>query len=188
MVTLLLIPTLPLDLHPGNIICHMVKDKPTRRSWFSKRADRMPHIQMTLIDAGLIVEMNKKDRRNFVELFSAILRNDGERAGRLMVERSRTGFCLDDDAFAQEIKDIVTDVHKSGLNFRKVSVSELLGRVMSACYKYQVKLESKFITVVIAMTILEGLGRRLNPDADIFLAATPYIAKAAAKMLLTDDF
>jgi aarF domain-containing kinase len=141
---------------------------------------------MNLIDAGLIVEMNRKDRRNFIELFSAVLMNDGLKAGHLMVERSRTGVCKDKDGFAVEMNEIVSDVHKSGLNFRKVSVSELLGRVMHACYKHQVKLESKFISVVLAMTILEGLGRRLNPDADLMLAAGPYIAKAAAKMILDE--
>ena len=38
-----------------------------------------------------------------------------------------------------------------------------------------VKLESNFVSVVVAIGVLEGLGRRLDPDVDLIGLATPYI-------------
>lgn len=171
------------DLHPGNIICNIPANKHHGKSRFWS-SDHHEAMRLSLIDAGLIAQLSDGDRRNFVDLFSAVVKNDGGRVGKLMVERSRTGTCLDVEGFANEMHKIVSEVHESGLNFRKISVSALLSRVMYACYKYQVKLESKFISVVLAIGVLEGLGRRLNPDVDLMLTASPYIARAAAQMLL----
>ena len=173
------------DLHPGNIIFDIPYNKLYGASRFWSN-DHRDSIRMSLIDGGLVAQLSDGDRRNFIDLFSAVVKNDGGRVGKLMVERSRTGSCLDLDGFSQEMNSIVSGVHESGLNFKKISVSALLSRVMYACYKYQVKLESKFISVVLAIGVLEGLGRKLNPDVDLMMTATPYIAKAAAQMLLSN--
>ena len=173
------------DLHPGNIICSIPSNKlyGASRFWPS---DHQESLRMSLVDAGLVAHLSDGDRRNFIDLFSAVVKNDGGRVGKLMVERSRTGACLDVEGFSREMNKIISEVHESGLNFKKISVSALLSRVMYACYKHQVKLESKFISVVLAIGVLEGLGRRLNPDVDLMMTATPYIAKAAAQMLLAN--
>ena len=47
------------------------------------------------------------------------------------------------------------------------------------CYTYQVKLEPKFVSVMIAMGVVEGLGKRLDPDVDVLSRAAPYVLKAA---------
>lgn len=46
------------------------------------------------------------------------------------------------------------------------------------CYLYQVKLEPKFVSVMVAMGVVEGLGKRLDPDVDVLLRAAPYVLKA----------
>lgn len=44
----------------------------------------------------------------------------------------------------------------------------------------KVKLESKFTSVVIAIAVLEGVGRSLDPDCNILQASLPVVAKAGA--------
>lgn len=73
----------------------------------------------------------------------------------------------------------VSEVHQSGLTLGKVGVGALLHRVLALCYKHRVKLESNFVSVVLAIGILEGLGRRLNPDCDILRLAAPYVLSAS---------
>lgn len=46
----------------------------------------------------------------------------------------------------------------------------------------QVKLESRFASVVTAIAVLEGVGRSLDPDLNILQAALPVVAKAKAQM------
>lgn len=42
----------------------------------------------------------------------------------------------------------------------------------------QVKLESKFSSMLVAIAVLEGVGRSLDPDCNILKAALPVVAKA----------
>lgn len=47
---------------------------------------------MILLDAGLVTELDAVDRRNFLDLFTAVAVGDGRLAAQLMIERSRYGF------------------------------------------------------------------------------------------------
>ncbi len=40
------------------------------------------------------------------------------------------------------------------------------------------KLESNFASVVLAIMVLEGLGRALDPDLDVITKAAPYLIRS----------
>jgi aarF domain-containing kinase len=86
---------------------------------------------------------------------------------------------IDPGTFCQEMSTIVSEVHRNGLTLGKIGVGELLQRVLVLCYHHRVKLESNFSSVVIAMGVLEGLGRRLDPDINLLKLAAPYVLSAA---------
>jgi aarF domain-containing kinase len=46
----------------------------------------------------------------------------------------------------------------------------------------QIKIESRFVSVIISLGILEGLGRRLDPDVDILKMAAPIVLRNALVM------
>lgn len=54
----------------------------------------------------------------------------------------------------------------------------LIQKVLGLCLQYQVKLESHFASVLLAIGVLEGVGRSLDPELDILTAATPIIVKS----------
>ena len=72
--------------------------------------------RLSFIDAGLVSTLDKQDRKNFVELFSAVVVNNGKRVGELMVDRSRDegAKCIDREKFCLEIGELVNSVHVSG--------------------------------------------------------------------------
>ena len=95
-------------------------------------------------------------------MFSAVVRNRGKEAGHLMVERNRhpANASMSEqtkERFAAEIASVVTEVHDSGLSLGRIGVAALLQKVLVACYKHQVKLESKFVSTVLAIGVVEGL-------------------------------
>ena len=49
----------------------------------------------------------------------------------------------------------------------QVKVGELLSAVFHTCTKHRVKIESNFASVLLAIFVLEGIGRSLNPELDI---------------------
>lgn len=138
------------------------------------------HPHLAFIDTGLAVELEKDDRQNLVDLFKAVINNDGYSVGRLMIDRSRdSSKVINGDIFAYEMKAVVNEVHEAGLDLRKISISTLLQRVLMLCYQHQVKLEPRYATVIIALGVVEGLGRQLDPDVDILQRAAPYVMKAS---------
>jgi aarF domain-containing kinase len=152
------------DLHPGNLI---VRDKGNGE------------LELSMIDAGIVAKLLPEDRKNFIELFDAVIKNDGKRVGRLMIERSRGKVCINEDGFMKELDDVVKEVHQSGLSLGRIGIGPLLQKVLVACYNHGVKIESRFAIVIIALGISEGLGRRLDPDVDILKCAVPYVLKAS---------
>jgi aarF domain-containing kinase len=168
------------DLHPGNVLVSLRGDHALPSS---SRASNSKTIDVTFIDTGLVASLEPNDRRNFIDLFSAVVKNDGYRVGQLMVERSRGGVdgVRNPEAFYKELESIVSEVHDAGLSLKRISVGDILQRVLVACYVNQVKLEPKFVSVAIAIGVVEGLGRRLDPNVDILKIATPFILKAALK-------
>jgi len=155
------------DLHPGNIF--------VRHDTEAHKAK--PHL--TFIDAGIVTELTQQDRRNFVDLFYAIATGQGEAAGRLMIERSRRHECQDPEGFCRGISRIVEEA-TAGQHLRlgKIRVGFLIQKVLALCIQYKVKLESNFASILLAIGVLEGVGRSLDPELDILAAATPVILKS----------
>lgn len=151
------------DLHPGNIIL--------------RRHGR--NFELVFIDAGLTVGLQPTDRRNFIDLFTAIVKRDANAVGRLMVERSRGKRCANPAAFERDLAEIVNDVHSHGLSLGRIKVGDLLQRVLVLCYMHGVKLESRFANLILAIGVIEGLGRRLDPDLDLISKAAPFILKSS---------
>ena len=152
------------DLHPGNII---VQQHDTGSA------------SLVMIDAGIVSELDRANLRNLLELFEAVIKNDGPRAGRLMIERSGDGGsrCVRPKDFEDEMTVLIDSVHAQGLTLGKIGVSSLLRKVLSLCYDHQVQLEARFVSVVIAVGVMEGLVRRLDPDVDLFSSAAPWVAR-----------
>eukprot|EP01052_Picozoa_sp_SAG31_P052036 SAG31_NODE_12646_length_927_cov_1.336957_2_plen_240_part_01 len=84
------------DLHPGNILVHSMDASVQSSTDVVKshihhknaKSDAPAGLGLTLLDAGLVVSLSPQDRENFVDLFAAVLRGQGERAGQLMLERA----------------------------------------------------------------------------------------------------
>ena len=57
----------------------------------------------------------------------------------------------------------------------QVRIGGVLGRVLSAVRHHRVKLDSNFVSVVVSISLLEGIGRQLDPEIDIFREALGFI-------------
>lgn len=142
--------------------------------------------RLCFIDSGIIATLNKQDQKNLIELFDAVIRNDGYRVGKLMIERSRFPSSISKDnkeKFSLEMDRLVSDVHKVGLKCSKIDINQLLTDVLKLCYSYQIKLESRFAVIILAMGIVEGLGKKVDPNVDILASAAPFVAKAMIQQI-----
>lgn len=127
------------------------------------------HAELVFIDAGLVTELNDTNRTNFIALFRALSEFDGYAAGELMAERSRTPeTVVDKEVFALKVERLVDKVKKRTFALGSVSIGDLLDQVLLLVRTHHVRMEGDFVLVVVAILLLEGLGRQLDPELDLF--------------------
>ncbi|CCD25072.1 Cqd1p NDAI_0E02550 [Naumovozyma dairenensis CBS 421] len=184
------------DLHPGNVLIRFVKTNKYGTSILSSEVDdfkvthslrkkfekqdpefilELKHVlenytpQVCFIDTGLVTELNDKNRVNFIDLFNALARFNGYRAGELMIERSRTPeTAIDKELFALKVKKLTDKVKQRTFTLGTVSIGDLLEQMLTMVRSHHVRMEGDFVSVVVAILLLEGIGRQLDPDLDLF--------------------
>ncbi|KAK2841589.1 hypothetical protein FQN49_006109 [Arthroderma sp. PD_2] len=141
--------------------------------------------QLIFIDTGLVTELNTVNRRDFLDLFRAIAEFDGYKAGYLMVERSRQpDSVIDAEIFALRMQHLVLSIKGRTFALGNVKLGDILSDVLYMVRNHHVRLEGDFINVVISALLLEGIGRRLDPDLDIFKNALPILRQLGSKSTL----
>ncbi|CAG0879702.1 unnamed protein product [Darwinula stevensoni] len=175
------------DLHPGNILTrrmmHEVEDS-NMGLWSSlikwcDILDKNEDVEafkpeMIILDCGIVVRMSKHDVRSFRETFTAIVANEGEKVADIILKNSQHE-CLNPDSFRKSIMKLVSAAHENTLSLGKVDVGALLQSFFSTVIAHKVRLESQFSSIMLAIMVLEGLGRSLDPDMDILKKAQPYL-------------
>ncbi|CAK9441238.1 uncharacterized protein LODBEIA_P51070 [Lodderomyces beijingensis] len=127
------------------------------------------HVEICFLDVGLITELNHQDRVNFIDLFKSLSEFDGYKAGELMVERSRTPeTAINKEIFALKVEKLVDRMRDRTFTLGNVSIGDLLEQVLSMVRSHHVRMEGDFVTVIVAILLLEGIGRQLDPNLDLF--------------------
>lgn len=127
------------------------------------------HAEICFLDAGIVTELNETDRVNFIALFRALSEFDGYRAGELMIERSRTPeTAINKEIFAIKVERLVNTMKARTFALGNISIGDLLDQVLGMVRAHHVRMEGDFVSVVVAILLLEGIGRQLDPDLDLF--------------------
>ncbi len=123
--------------------------------------------------------LSPKDLDNFRSVFRAVIDNDGSRVGELFLDRS-THYCTDRAAFVRDMEEVVLEARRLELNLDRFNVGELLTKVFNTLLTHKVKLDASFSATILAIMVLEGLGKSLDPEMNIIMKAAPYLAGVAA--------
>lgn len=146
------------DLHPGNILV--------------KQMDQVPHL--IILDAGISSSLSAEDSRTLALTFQAIVKGDTTRVGSLFLERSYHE-CANSAEFIGELAALINKARGNQLTLRRVDVAELLSSLFSILSRHHVRLDSSFSSVVLAIAVIEGLARTLDPDLDLLTRALPFL-------------
>ncbi|KAF7712441.1 ABC1 family protein, mitochondrial [Penicillium ucsense] len=153
-----------------------LSDKSEWESALAQLNDEGYRPQLIFIDTGLVTQLNDLNRRNFLDLFRAIAEFDGYRAGQLMVERCRTPHeVLDPEIFALKMQHLVLSIKSRTFALGNIKIGDVLSEVLTMVRGHHVRFEGDFVNVVISCLLLEGIGRSLNPDLDLFKSALPIL-------------
>lgn len=166
------------DLHPGN---QKIQIDPNTGD-----------ARLVILDAGLVFSLKKKDRKKLIDIFMAISDKNGPKLAFVMCSsddrfkaffEKQTGNTLDIqrlDKYETEMNHFIKDVFQ--MENKKVRVGEAFTNCLDVGRRNQIPMESVFSGIIIATAIIEGLGRRLNPEMDFVSECRP-----ALKFCLNSD-
>jgi aarF domain-containing kinase len=150
-----------------------------KKEWLAALADidKDGYIpQLIFIDTGLVTELNAKNRTNFLDLFRSIAEFDGYKAGHLMIERCRQpDAVINGEIFALKMQHLVLAVKGQTFALGNIKIGDVLSEVLGMVRSHHVRMEGDFVNVVISILLLEGIGRSLDPDLDLFKSALPIL-------------
>ncbi|XP_074650413.1 putative aarF domain-containing protein kinase 2 [Tubulanus polymorphus] len=172
------------DLHPGNILVQNAENFMSQDQIVlvdvcdtvvvNVQKPVCP-LRLVLLDAGITSSLSEKDKDNFSEVFKAVILGQGERVAELFLNHCPHHECDDKEAFIRELNDLIEKARNQTISLGKIQVGHLLSDVFSLMCNHKVKLESNFASIVLAIMVLEGLGRSLDPTLNILQQATPVL-------------
>ena len=158
------------DLHPGNIFI-------------------TPDDKLTLLDLGLVGELDEPHRKGFSRLFAAWAQRDGDGMARIINELSAGSdpAAADPERFERLRAAIIEFVGRYwGQRLGDVQVGRVLLDLLAIMRRHRVRVNASFTIVNIAIAVTEGIGKQLDPELDLMHEALPYflahpVETAAAK-------
>jgi aarF domain-containing kinase len=168
------------DLHGGNILVLPPPPPPRGLLAWLPLPKRWP--RLVFLDVGLATELSQYDRRNFINLFVAIARGQGELAAELMIRHSRLAdSALADGERREQFRVLMGRVFHAAMHqeMSKVSVARVIEDMFRLSRRFSIVLEPNYVSLFSSTALLEGIGRQLDPSLDLLMSALPILSSVA---------
>ncbi|XP_005111035.1 uncharacterized aarF domain-containing protein kinase 2 [Aplysia californica] len=178
------------DLHPGNLLVQNLESFHKEKTAVVEvdaldvmvvdvRPMEESAVRLVLLDCGITTSLEPEDRLKFMEVFTAVVKGDGVAVADLFLSKSAVNHCTDKNLFRTEMSQVVLKGRQNLSSISKIKVAELMHEVFDVLSRHKIQLESSFATIILAIAMLEGLGRSLDPNLDLLQQARPIVLNSA---------
>ncbi len=144
------------DMHPGNIFVHPERDGRAR---------------ITMVDFGIMSSLSEFDQRYLAENFLAFLNRDYQQVAQLHIESGWVPSETRVDEFEFAIRTVCEPLFDRPL--REISIGTLLLRLFQTARRFNMVILPQLLLLQKTLVSIEGLGRQLHPDLDLWHTAKP---------------
>ncbi|NBT35421.1 MAG: ubiquinone biosynthesis regulatory protein kinase UbiB [Betaproteobacteria bacterium] len=146
------------DMHPGNILV----------------SDRGPHFgHYIALDFGIVGTLSEYDKNYLAQNFLAFFRRDYRRVAELHVESGWAPPNTRVDALEAAVRGVCEPFFDRPL--KEISLGQVLLRLFQASRRFQVEIQPQLVLLQKTLLNVEGLGRELDPDLDLWVTAKPFL-------------
>jgi ubiquinone biosynthesis protein len=149
------------DVHPGNL-------------FVLPGADGAPP-RYAPVDFGIMGSLSEFDQRYLAENFSAFLNRDYRRVAELHVESGWVPIDTRVDEFEFAIRSVCEPIFDRPM--KDISVGHLLLRLFQTAQRFEMVILPQLLLLQKTLINIEGIGRQLYPDLDLWLAARPALER-----------
>lgn len=148
------------DLHPGNIFV---------------RKDGV----IIYLDFGIVGALDRPTRKYLANMLFSIVKRDYYKMALIHKEMGLVDRHVNIHEFEESLRDIVEPL--LGRELENINISTLLMKLFQTAKKYNMVLQPSLLLLQKSMVIIEGVGRQLYPDANMWEVAKPLITKWVMK-------
>jgi len=142
------------DMHPGNIFV-------------------TPEGGYIAVDFGIMGTLNPVDQRYLAENFLAFFKRDYRRVAILHVESGWVPSGTRVDQFEAAIRTVCEPIFERPL--KEISFGTLLLRLFQTARRFNMEVQPQLVLLQKTLLSIEGLGRQLYPDLDLWKTAKPFL-------------
>ena len=146
------------DMHPGNIF--VLADQPLQPRYAA-------------VDFGIVGTLDLRDQRYLAENFLAVFERNYRRVAELHLESGWVPKGTRVDEMESVIRTICEPIFDKPL--REVSFGTVLLRLFTALRRFNGQIQPQLILLQKTLFNVEGLGRQLYPELNIWQTATPVL-------------
>ncbi len=144
------------DMHPGNIFVS-------------------PQGQYLAVDFGIMGTLNPVDQHYLAENFVAFFRRDYRRVAELHVLSGWVPEGTRVDEFESAIRTVCEPIFERPL--KEISFGQLLLRLFQTARRFNMQVQPQLVLLQKTLLNIEGLGRDLYPDLDLWQTAKPFLER-----------
>ncbi len=146
------------DMHPGNIF--VLLDDPARPRYAA-------------VDFGIVGTLSLRDQRYLAENFLAVFDRDYRRVAELHIESGWVPAGTRVDEMESAVRTICEPIFDRPLS--EISFGTVLLRLFAALQRFDGQIQPQLILLQKTLLNVEGLGRQLYPQLDIWQTAAPVL-------------
>ncbi len=142
------------DMHPGNIFVEL-PDK------------------YIAVDFGIVGTLSSSDQRYLAENFLAFFNRDYRRVAEMHVESGWVPAGTRIEEFEAAIRSVCEPIFEKPL--KDISFGQLLLRLFQTARRFDMHVQPQLVLLQKTLLNIEGLGRQLYPDLDLWQTAKPFL-------------
>jgi len=150
------------DAHAGNI-------------WVDTDPARRDNPRFIAIDFGIVGQLSSEDQYYLAENFMAIFNRDYRRIAELHVQAGWMPATTRIDELEAAARAVCEPYFTRPLS--EISLAEVLVKLFRTAQKYELTLQPQLILLQKTLLNIEGVGRQLDPQLDIWAVAKPVLEK-----------
>lgn len=148
------------DMHPGNIFV---------------AADKPHDPQYICVDFGIIGTLSDNDQRYLAENLLAFFNRDYKKVATLHIESGWVSKNTRVDEFESAIRTVCEPIFEKPL--KDISFALLILKLFQVARRFEMEVQPQLVLLQKTLLAIEGLGRQIYPDLNLWDTAKPYIEK-----------
>ena len=144
------------DPHPGNILLFGEPDHP----------------KIGLVDLGMVGRMSPEMRNKTVDMMLAAIRNDHEALADALYAIGTPTKKIDMRAYRATVSRLSDKYLNKPL--KEIDLAAMISDLVKGATQYGLEIPADFMLVGKALMTIEGVGKEIDPDLDVFEEARPY--------------